>query len=155
MEFFSFIKIFLQFDKTLAPLIGKVLIKICQNKEQLEEGLKILQDNLTENYFEKILIDLSNVIIERNSCCFIQQLNLEEKLQLSQWFIQEKNRPVLVFNLLKNDIFDQYFIHKQTYINILQQLRLSENLYLKEQSMTYIVPWNEENDHDEPMDSSH
>ena len=106
-SFRSLIPIVLQFDKTLAPLMAILLVKIAQNKEDLEQVLEVLQKDLPEDYFERILTQLSTLIREEDSCPFILQLNPDEKLELAQWFIKEKDRSLLVFDLLKNDVFNQ------------------------------------------------
>jgi len=150
--------IILQFDKTLAPLIGTLLIKISQNKEDLEDVLKILQENLSENYFERILTEFSTLINKKDSCPFIQLLNVDEKLHLAQWFINEKHRPLFVFDLLKNYVFNQQGVNREQCQNLLRQIRQSENLFLRQQAMEYTVPWNEDgsvdNDNDDQMSVS-
>lgn len=137
--------IILQFDKTVAPLLGKLLIKIAQNKEDIEDALKFLEENLSENYFERVLTNLATCIDETDSCPFLQQSNIDEKLSFAQWFLKEKNRPLFVFDLLKNHIFNQSGFNQEQCRNILQELRQSKDLFLKEQAMTYNVPWKEEN----------
>ncbi|CAF4467932.1 unnamed protein product [Rotaria sp. Silwood2] len=92
IHFRSLIPIFLQFDKILAPLIGKLLMKIAQNKEDMEDALKILQDNLPEIYFERILIELSSFLQKDDYCHFIKHLSVDEKLDLAQWFIMKKRK---------------------------------------------------------------
>ncbi|CAF1145573.1 unnamed protein product [Rotaria sp. Silwood1] len=144
IQFRSLTPIFLQFDKTLAPLIGKLLIKIAQNKEDIEDGLKILQENLSEIYFERILTELSSFIHQDGSCHFIQHLSIDEKLNLAQWFIKEKNRPLLVFDLLTNHVFNQSAIDREQCQNLLRHLRQCENLSVKEKAMSYIVPWRDD-----------
>jgi len=150
--------IILQFDKTLAPLIGTLLTKISQNKEDLEDVLKILQENLSENYFERILTEFSTLINKKDSCPFIQLLNVDEKLHLAQWFINEKHRPLFVFDLLKDRVFNQQGVDREQCQNLLKQIRQSENLFLRQQAMEYTVPWNEngsvDNDNDDQMSVS-
>ena len=157
LSFHSLTQIIFQFDKTLAPTIGKILIKIAQNKEDIENLLENLQKNLPENYFEHILIELSTLISKEDSCPFIHQLHVEEKLHLAQWFIKEKNRPLFVFDLLKTNVFSQSDIDKEQCQILLKQLRQSENLFLRQQAMEYTVPWNEEGnltDHDDQQSVS-
>jgi len=143
-SFRSLTPIILQFDKTLAPQIGTLLIKISQNKEDLENVLKVLQESLTENYFEGILTQLSTLITKKDSCPFIQQLSVDEKLHLAQWFIKEKNWPLFVFDLLKNSVFNQSGVDRQICQDLIRQIRQSEDLYLRQQAMEYTVPWNED-----------
>ncbi|CAF3242290.1 unnamed protein product, partial [Rotaria sp. Silwood2] len=138
--------IVLQFDKTLAPLIGKLLIKIAQNKEDIDDGLRILQENLSENYFEKILTELSSIIDKEESCPFIQQLNVDEKLNLAQWFVKNRNQPLFVFDLLTNHVFNQSGVDREQCQHLLRHLRQSENLLVKEKAMSYTVPWVEDKD---------
>ncbi|CAF4251012.1 unnamed protein product, partial [Rotaria sp. Silwood2] len=140
-SFYSITLIFLQFDKTLAPLVGKLLIKIAQNKEDIEDGLKILEENLSKNYFERILTELSSFIKKTDSCPFIQFLNVDEKLNLVEWFIKEKNRSLLFLDLLINDIFKQSGVNREQCQNLLRYLRQSKNLFIKEQTMTYCISW--------------
>ncbi|CAF1192166.1 unnamed protein product [Rotaria sordida] len=157
IHFRSLTSIVLQFDKTLAPLIGKLLIKIAQNKEDIEDVLKILQENLSENYFERILTELSTSISKEDSCPFIQQLDVDEKLNLAQWFIKERTRPLLVFDLLINHVFNQSGVDREQCRNLLRHLRQCENLYVQEQAMSYIVPWEKDgsiNDNDRMSVSS-
>jgi hypothetical protein len=150
--------IILQFDKTLAPLIGTLLIKISQNKEDLEDVFKILEENLSENYFERILTEFATLINKKDSCPFIQLLNVDEKLHLAQWFINEKHRPLFVFDLLKDHVFNQQGVDREQCQNLLKQIRQSENLFLRQQAMEYTVPWNEngsvDNDNDDQMSVS-
>ena len=141
MSFRPLTTLFLQFDKTLTPLIGKLLLKIAQNKEDLENGLKILQENLSENYFERILTQLSSSLNNADSCPFIQILNLDEKLHLALWFIKQKNRELLVLDLILKHVFNQSGVNRELSQNLLRQLRQSENLLVKEQTMIYTVPW--------------
>jgi hypothetical protein len=148
IPFRSLTPIILQFDKTLAPQIGKLLIKISQNKEDLEDLLQILQENLSENYFQKIVTQLSILITNEDSCLFIQQLNVDEKLHLAQWFMKEKNRPSFVFDLLKNGVFNQSGVDRELCQDLLRQIRQSQDLYLRQKAMEYTVPWNEDGDVD-------
>ncbi|CAF4159623.1 unnamed protein product, partial [Rotaria sordida] len=138
-------------------LIGKLLIKIAQNKEDIEDILKILQENLSENYFERILTELSTCISKEDSCPFIQQLDVDEKLNLAQWFIKERTRPLLVFDLLINHVFNQAGVDREQCRNLLRHLRQCENLSVQEQAMSYIVPWEKDggiNDNDRMSVSS-
>jgi hypothetical protein len=146
IHFRTLTKIIFQFDKTLSPQIGTLLIKISQNKEDLENILKIFQENLTENYFQRILTQFATLITNKDSCPFIQQLNLDQKLQLAQWFIKEKNRPLFVFDLLKNNVFNQSGVDRQICQDLIQQFRSNEDLFLRQQAMEYTVPWNEDDD---------
>jgi hypothetical protein len=146
IHFRTLTKIIFQFDKTLSPQIGTLLIKISQNKEDLENILKIFQENLTENYFQRILTQFATLITNKDSCPFIQQLNLDQKLQLAQWFIKEKNRPLFVFDLLKNHVFNQSGVDRQICQDLIQQFRSNEDLFLRQQAMEYTVPWNEDDD---------
>jgi hypothetical protein len=148
IPFRSLTPIILQFDKTLAPQIGKLLIKISQNKEDLEDLLQILQENLSENYFQRIVTQLSILITNEDSCLFIQQLNVDEKLHLAQWFMKEKNRPSFVFDLLKNGVFNQSGVDRELCQDLLRQIRQSQDLYLRQKAMEYTVPWNEDGDVD-------
>ncbi|CAF3309553.1 unnamed protein product [Rotaria socialis] len=155
ISFRLLIPIIFQFDKTFAPFIGKLLIKLSQTKEDIEDGLKMLEENLPESYFERILIDLSIFINKTDSCPFIQQLNVDDKLNLAKWFMEEKNRPLFIFDLLKNHVFNQSGVDQQQCQNMIRNLRQSKNLFLQEQALTYIVPWkndqlvsDDDSDHD-------
>ncbi|CAF5091302.1 unnamed protein product, partial [Rotaria sp. Silwood1] len=110
----------------------------------IEDGLKILQENLSEIYFERILTELSSFIHQDGSCHFIQHLSIDEKLNLAQWFIKEKNRPLLVFDLLTNHVFNQSAIDREQCQNLLRHLRQCQNLSVKEKAMSYIVPWRDD-----------
>ena len=71
-------------------------------------------------------------------------MNLHEQLELTQWFIQEKDRPLFIFDLLKKHIFNQSGIDRQQCQRLLQQMRQSTNLLLRQQALEYTVPWKEE-----------
>jgi hypothetical protein len=141
LSFRSFAPIILQFDKTFALLIGTLLIKIAQNRDDLESMLILLQENLSENYFERILIQLAKVVSNQYSCSFIQQLNVNEKLDLAQWFIKEKDQGLFVFDLLKNHVFNKSNVDREQCQNLLRQLRQSENLFLRQKTLEYTVRW--------------
>jgi hypothetical protein len=144
LSFRSITPIILQFDKTLAPALAKILVKIAQNKEDLEDILTNFQENLSEKYFERILIQVSSLINNDDSCPFIQQLNVDEKLHLAQWFMKEKNRPLLVFDLLQIHVFKQSGVDREQCQNLLRQMRENDNLFLRQQAMEYTVPWKED-----------
>jgi hypothetical protein len=144
IRFRSLNQIIMKFDKTLSPQIGTLLIKLSQNKEDLEDVLKFFQENLPENYFQGILTQLSTLITNKDSCPFVQQLNLDEKLQLAQWFIKEKDRPLFVFDLLKNHVFNQSGVNLQICQDLIRQFRTNQDLFLRQQAMEYTVPWNED-----------
>jgi hypothetical protein len=155
IQFRSLTQIIFQFDKTLSPQIGTLLIKISQNKEDLENIFKFFQENLPENYFQRNLTIFAKLITNKDSCSFVQQLNLDEKLQLAQWFIKEKQRPLFVFDLLKNHVFNQSGLDRQICQDLIQQFRTNEDLFLRQQAMEYTVPWNEDGDvNDEQMSVS-
>ncbi|CAF3902890.1 unnamed protein product [Rotaria sordida] len=140
-SFRSLTSIILQFDKTFAFLIGTLLIKIAQNRDDLEFMLILFQENLSKNYFENILIRLTTVISNKHSYSFIQQLNINEKFDLAQWFIKEKNLGFFIFDLLKNHVFNQSNIDREQCQNLLRQMRQSENLFLRQQALEYTVHW--------------
>ncbi|CAF4130372.1 unnamed protein product [Rotaria sordida] len=144
IHFRSLIPIFLQFDKVLTPLIGKLLMKIAQNKEDIEDGLKMLQDNLPEVYFERILIELSSFLQKDDYCHFIKHLSVDEKFDLAQWFIMEKNRPLFVFDFLQAYVFNQASIDREKCQNLLRCLRQSKNLTVREKAINYNVPWKDD-----------
>ncbi|UJR24725.1 hypothetical protein I4U23_006099 [Adineta vaga] len=148
----SITSIVFQFDKTLAPILGTLLVKITENKEELEDVFKILQDNLPEKYFEQVLTHLANVINDKNSCDFIQHLDLDGKLQLARWFIEEKHRSLVMFTFLKDSVFNQKGVDREQCQKLLRQLRQSDNLYLRQEAMEYTVPWNENEDNEEDDD---
>jgi hypothetical protein len=155
--FRSLTPIILQFDKTLSPLMGTLLIKIAQNKEDLEQILQILQENLSENYFQRVLTQLSTILSNRESCSFLQPLNLDEKLHFAQWFIEEKDRSLFVFDFLKTQVFNQTGVNREQSQNLLRKIRQNQNFFLRQQALEYTVPWIEDgivnNDDDDSSDS--
>ncbi len=82
------------------------------------------------------LTEFGTFILKQNSSPFIQQLNLEGKLDFVQWFIQN-NQTLFVWDLLKNQIFN--------HSNLDQQIRSTDDLFLRQQAKKYTVPWNEDN----------
>ncbi|CAF4099527.1 unnamed protein product, partial [Adineta steineri] len=141
VEFQSITPVILQFDKTLAYDLTIILIGIAESKEDLEDILQNLEQNLPDNYFEKTLIDLSSVINKGQSCRFIDQLNDNEKLQLAKWFIKDKNRTLFVFKFLLNLVFHESNANRDECKNLLRQMRQSNNLCTRRQAMDYIMPW--------------
>ncbi|CAF3289844.1 unnamed protein product [Rotaria sp. Silwood2] len=141
LSFRSLAPILLQFDKTFAFLIGTLLIKIAQNRDDLESMLILFQENLSENYFESVLIRLAKVISNKHSRSFIEQLNVNEKLDLAQWFIKEKDQGLFVFDLLKIHVFNRSGVDREQCQNLLRQMRQSENLFLRQQALGYTVRW--------------
>ncbi|CAF4091004.1 unnamed protein product, partial [Adineta steineri] len=146
LSFRSLAPVILQFDKTLSPQLAKLLIKITQNKEELEGVLQMFQENLPKNYFERILTDISSEINNSHSSFFIQQLSGDEKLEVAQWFIKEKNRTLFVFDFLKNHVFNDNGVDREKCQNLLREIRKSDDLYLRQQAMEYTVPWKEDGD---------
>ncbi|CAF1219378.1 unnamed protein product [Adineta steineri] len=146
LSFRSLAPVILQFDKTLSPQLAKLLIKITQNKEELEGVLQMFQENLPKNYFERISTDISSEINNSHSSFFIQQLSGDEKLEVAQWFIKEKNRTLFVFDFLKNHIFNDNGVDREKCQNLLREIRKSDDLYLRQQAMEYTVPWKEDGD---------
>ena len=132
----------LQFEITMATLSGKLLMKLAQNKEDLEEILTIFQQYIPAIYLEHVTIELASVLAANDgSCCFLQQLSVEEKFQLALWFVNEKGRPLFVFDLLKNEIFNKASVDKHQCQLLLRQMRHSKNLLLKQRALQYKVPW--------------
>ncbi|CAF1053155.1 unnamed protein product [Adineta ricciae] len=148
VSFRAITPIVFQFDKTLAPILGRLLMKTIENKEELEDLFKTLQENLPEKYFEFVLTQLASVIKDNNACAFIHQLDTNEKLQFARWFIKEKNRGLAMFELLKDTVFNQTDADRQQCQELLQQLRQCDNLYIRQQAMEYTVEWKEEGDED-------
>jgi hydroxymethylpyrimidine pyrophosphatase-like HAD family hydrolase len=72
---------------------------------------------------------------------FIQQLNVNEKLNLAQWFIKENDQGLFVFDVLKNHVLNQSQVDREQCQNLLQQMRQSENLFLRYQALGYTVRW--------------
>ncbi|CAF1546615.1 unnamed protein product, partial [Adineta steineri] len=142
--FHSITSIILQFDKTLAYDLSIILIEIAESKEDLEDILKNLEENLPKDYFERILTELSTFIVNSQSCCFIKELNGNEKLELAQWFIKEKKRILFVFNFLVKQVFYELNIDREEYKNLLRQMRQSDNLFIRREAMNYTVPWTED-----------
>jgi hypothetical protein len=143
MSFNSLITIILQFDKTLSISIGTLFIKMATNKEDLQQILNILQENLAEYYFENVLIELSKIIIEKDSSCpFLQQLNIDQKFDLIQWFNNEQNRGLFVFQIFQKQLLNEPTINREKARNLLRQMRQSENFSLRQQALQYTVTWN-------------
>ena len=141
ISFRSLAPILLQFDKTFAVPVGTLLIKIAQTRDDLESMLILLQETLPENYFERVLKQLATIISDKYSCPFIKQLNVSEKFDLAQWFIKEKDQGLFVFDLLKNQVFNQSGGGREQRQNLLRQMRQSENLILRQQALEYTVCW--------------
>ncbi|CAF0890863.1 unnamed protein product [Adineta steineri] len=141
---YSITPVILQFDKTLAYNLTIILIRIAESKEDLEDILQNLEQNLPDNYFEKTLIDLSSVINKGQSCRFIDQLNGNDKLQLAKWFIKDRNRTLFVFKFLLNLVFHESNANREECKNLLRQMRQSDNLCVRRQAMNYTVPWAED-----------
>lgn len=140
-DFRKLTSIILDFDQTLSPLMGTLLIKLAESKEELEDILQILENQLPKDYFDRLIIRFSDIITSRNSTLFIQQLNVDEKFQFCHWFIKEKNRPLFVFDLLKKCVFNQSNIDQEKCQDLLKEIRQSDDLYLREQALEYVVPW--------------
>ncbi|CAF2442483.1 unnamed protein product [Rotaria sp. Silwood2] len=135
----------LKCEITRASLVGKLLMKLAQNKENLEEILIIFQQYLSPVYFEHILLQLASYLGDNDgSCPFVQQLNIDEKFHLAQWFINEKGQPLFVFDLLKNQVFNKTSVDKQQCQVLLRQMRQSQNLFLRQQVLEYAVPWKQD-----------
>ncbi|CAF4099371.1 unnamed protein product [Adineta steineri] len=144
IAFRSITSIILQFDKTLAYDLSIILIGIAESKEDLEDILKNLEENLPKDYFERILTELSTFIVNNQSCCFIKELNGNEKLELAQWFIKEKKRILFVFNFLVKQVFYELNIDREECKNLLRHMRQSDNLFIRREAMNYTVPWIED-----------
>jgi hypothetical protein len=117
---------------------------MAQSKEELEEVFSPLQANLPEKYFERVLTDLFPIFNPEYFCPFIGQLSVNDRLQLARWFIEEKKRTLVAFSLLKLCVFTQPGVDREQSRNLLQQMRQSDDLSLRQQTMADIVPWNEE-----------
>ena len=139
----SFILNILQFEKTFAYSIAVILFKIAQNKEDIENILTFFQNNLTPIDFQDLITELSKIISDLDSCPFIQKLNVKEKFDLAQWFIQTKNQPLLVFDLLTGHIFNQLDANREQCQNLLRQLRQNERLIVRTRAIEYVVIWGE------------
>ena len=133
----------LQCELTMAGLVGKLLLKLAQNRDDLEEILNSFQQHLPAVYFEHTLIRLaSNLGANDDSCPFVQQLSTDEKFQLALWFIHTKNQPLFVFDLLKNQVFNKSSVDKQQCQVLLRQMKQNENLLLRQLVLEYKIPWN-------------
>jgi hypothetical protein len=143
----SFAPVILQFDKTFAVIIGMLLMKIARNRDDLESMLRLLEDNLSGNYFERVLTELTKVFSNKySSCSFIRKLNVNEKFDLAKWFIEEKDQGLFVFDLLKNQVFNQTSVNREQCQNLLRQMRESENFVLRQQALEYTVHWKKKKD---------
>lgn len=143
----------LQFDKTLAPVAGKLLLKTARSKEELEQAFDTLQQSLPERYFDHVLSQLSSTVGDQNACPFIRQLSVDEKLQMARWFVEEKKRASVVFDLLKNSVFNDAGADRGQCQNLLRQMRQSDDLFVRQQVMGYTVPWKDEADNEDNNDT--
>ncbi|CAF1409925.1 unnamed protein product [Adineta steineri] len=135
----------LQFEITMAPLVGKLLMKLARSRDDLEEMLTVFQSSLSPVYFEHIIINLESYLNANDgSCPYVQQLNIEEKFDFAQWCINKMNVPLFVFDLLKNQIFNKASIDKQQCQILLRQMRQSQNLLLRQKALQYNVPWKQD-----------
>ncbi|CAF2126601.1 unnamed protein product [Rotaria magnacalcarata] len=137
----AFAPIIIQLDKTLASYAGEILMKTAQNKEDMENQIKFLQENLPENFFEDLLMDLSDLLRYESTDYFISKMDIDEKLAFAEWFINEKNRPLFVYDFLTEYVFNHKDVNRQQCQQIIRSWRQSENLRLKQKSMSYCVPW--------------
>ncbi|CAF3513550.1 unnamed protein product [Rotaria socialis] len=137
----AFAPIIIQLDKTLASYAGEILMKTAQNKEDMENQIKFLQENLPENFFEYLLMDLSHLLTYESTDYFISKMDIDEKVAFAEWFINEKNRPLFVYNFLTEYVFDHKDVNRQQCQKIIRSWRQSENLRLKQKAMDYCVPW--------------
>ena len=142
-EFRLFSKKILLFDRTFASLLGTLFIRISKTKEEIEEFFQFFEKNLPSNYFRRLLTQFGTFFIKENSSPFLEQLNLQEKIQLVQWFI-EKNRILFIWDLLQEQILNQTNIDRQIAKNFIQQIRSTDDLFLRQQAMEYTVPWNQD-----------
>lgn len=153
--FRSFALSILQFETTMAMLAGRLLMKLAENKQDLEDILINFQQSLPTVYFEHTLLKLaSNLSADDGSCSFVQQLSINEKFELALWFINEKNQPLFVFELLRDHVFNKASVNRQQCQVLLHQMRQSKNLLLRQQALEYTVPWkkNEINNNDDDDD---
>lgn len=127
------------FDPTFSFSVGKLILKISNDKEQIEEFFAFLDTNLPKNYFRTLLPQFGCFFSQDHS---IQQLNLQEKIEFVQWFIQ-KNRILFIWDFLKEQIFNQTNIDREILQNFIQQIRSTDDLFLRQESMEYIVPWDQ------------
>jgi len=140
--FRSFARSILQFEITMATIVGKLLMKLAQSKEDLDEILTVFQQYLPTVYFEHVIIKLASTLnADDGSCPFIQQLSIEEKFEVALWFINERNQALFVFDLLKNEIFNKTSVDNQQCQFLLRQMRESKNLLLRQQALEYKVRW--------------
>ncbi|CAF2145792.1 unnamed protein product [Rotaria magnacalcarata] len=137
----AFAPIIIQLDKTLASYAGEILMKTAQDKEDMEHQIKFLQENLPENFFEYLLMDLSHLLTYESTDYFISKMDIDEKLAFAEWFINEKNRPLFVYNFLTEYVFNHKDVNRQQCQQIIRSWRQSENLRLKQKAMNYCVPW--------------
>ncbi|CAF1313648.1 unnamed protein product [Adineta steineri] len=135
----------LQFEITMALLVGKLLMKLARSRDDLEEMLTVFQSSLSPVYFEHVIINLESYLNANDgSCPYVQQLNIEEKFDFAQWCINKMNIPLFVFDLLKNQIFNKASIDKQQCQILLRQMRQSQNLLLRQKALQYKVPWKQD-----------
>ena len=142
--------VLLQFEKTFALLIGILLIKIAQHRDDLQSMLVLLEEHLSEDYFERIVMQLASELAKPYSGHFIQRLDAQEKLQLAQWFIEEHDRDLFVFNLLKNHVFNQSNDNREQYQYLLRRMRESQNFVLRQQALEYTVKWKRKKERQRP-----
>ena len=131
----------LQFDRTLALLVGTFLIQIAVDRDDLQSMLNLLEENLSKDDFESVVIRLGSILPNTRAHSFLQQLTPNEKLNLAQWFIEEKDQGLFVFELLKKQVFSQKDADREQCQRLLRRLRESENLFLRQQALEYTVQW--------------
>ena len=131
----------LEFDPTFAPLLSKLLFQIAETRDDLQSIFVLLRTNLPQDYFDNVLFDLSKYLSNESSCPFIQKLNINEKFDLARWFFHEKDYEILTFEFVKKQVFKQSGVDRDQCRDLLRQMRQSENLLVRQQTLQYVVPW--------------
>ena len=142
--FRSLIDLFFRFDRTLAPCLAELALCTSANKEELEEYLQYFERQLSKEFFQHISVLLAEQMASKENRSFVQQLQMNEKVQLVQWFAVEKHRPLFVFDLLTKTLFPEAHEYRQICQDLLRSMRLSEDFLLRKRAMTFTVPWNEQ-----------
>ena len=141
----SLIPKILRFDPTLSSRMAELAMRLVPNKEELQEVLGTFESKLSASSFDRLLNTLSTLVSGDSCPCFIQTLNVDEKLRLAQWFTAQSNRELFVWDWLIKGVFDQSGVDRERCRQLLIKFRQSDNLFAREQALGYTVPWPPQN----------
>ena len=135
----------LQFDITFAPIVGRILIGLAKNKEDLYAVLLHLKERLLDTYAQRVISKLGVQLGKKDRFCpFVEQLSVEEKLALVEWFVHEKQQEPFVFDLLTAKIFPHASADREQCRVLLRHLRQCHHPYVQQRALEYTVPWHTE-----------